>query len=203
MHNNSSGTYIFFFSNIPASTTSARLRRVGGVPRVGVLPSCEPRREPGLRQEGNRSALTNPMEEKQVYANDSKAHEGHVSRLGVNKEAILDWGDYFFLHLLPVPSITHLSLGLAWTWTSSRLPSRKGDDVGATLRVNYYPKCTQQKLALGLSAHADPSGLTVLLADDCVIGLQVCKGDRWVTVQPVPVPSAFIPLSSTLVTRLR
>ncbi|WOK92837.1 hypothetical protein Cni_G01529 [Canna indica] len=66
----------------------------------------------------------------------------------------------------------------------------RGDDVGTTLHVNYYPKCPQPELALGLSAHADPGGLIVLLADDCIKGLQVRKGDKWVKVQPVP--SAFI-----------
>ncbi|THU68031.1 hypothetical protein C4D60_Mb05t30960 [Musa balbisiana] len=47
-----------------------------------------------------------------------------------------------------------------------------GDDVGACLRVNYYPRCPQPELTLGLSPHSDPGGLTVLLADDCVKGLQ-------------------------------
>ena len=65
-----------------------------------------------------------------------------------------------------------------------------GDEVGACMRVNYYPKCPQPDLTLGLSAHSDPGCLTVLLADDRVKGLQVRKGDTWVTVQPVP--NAFI-----------
>lgn len=65
-----------------------------------------------------------------------------------------------------------------------------GDEVGACMRMNYYPKCPQPDLTLGLSAHSDPGGLTVLLADDRVKGLQVRKRDAWVTVQPVP--NAFI-----------
>lgn len=65
-----------------------------------------------------------------------------------------------------------------------------GEDNGACLRVNYYPKCPQPDLTLGLSSHSDPGGITVLLPDDHVAGLQVRKGDCWVTVQPVP--DAFI-----------
>lgn len=41
------------------------------------------------------------LEEKQAYANSPATYEGYGSRLGVDKGAILDWGDYFFLQLLP------------------------------------------------------------------------------------------------------
>lgn len=60
-----------------------------------------------------------------------------------------------------------------------------GSEVGTCMRVNYYPKCPQPELALGLSAHSDPGGLTILLSDH-VKGLQVCKDGAWVTVDPLP-----------------
>lgn len=65
-----------------------------------------------------------------------------------------------------------------------------GEDVEACVRANYYPKCPQPDLTLGLSPHSDPGGITVLLADDHVKGLQVRKGDEWVTVKPIP--GAFV-----------
>ena len=65
-----------------------------------------------------------------------------------------------------------------------------GADCGATLRANYYPRCPQPELTLGLSSHSDPGGMTVLLADDRVRGLQVRRRGAWVTVDPVP--DAFI-----------
>lgn len=43
-----------------------------------------------------------PMEVKQQYANSPKTYEGYGSRLGVEKGAILDWSDYYFLHYLPL-----------------------------------------------------------------------------------------------------
>lgn len=43
-----------------------------------------------------------PMEVKQRYANSPKTYEGYGSRLGVEKGAILDWSDYYFLHYLPL-----------------------------------------------------------------------------------------------------
>ncbi|KAJ7949986.1 2-oxoglutarate (2OG) and Fe(II)-dependent oxygenase superfamily protein [Quillaja saponaria] len=64
------------------------------------------------------------------------------------------------------------------------------ENVDACLRVNFYPKCPQPDLTLGLSSHSDPGGMTILLPDELVPGLQVRKGDVWVTVKPVP--NAFI-----------
>ncbi|CAM0882977.1 unnamed protein product [Alopecurus aequalis] len=60
-----------------------------------------------------------------------------------------------------------------------------GAECGVCLRANYYPRCPQPDLTLGLSAHSDPGVLTVLLADEHVRGLQVRRADgEWVTVQP-------------------
>lgn len=64
------------------------------------------------------------------------------------------------------------------------------ENVGACLRVNYYPKCPQPDLTLGLSPHSDPGGMTILLPDENVAGLQVRRNDSWVTVKPAP--NAFI-----------
>lgn len=65
-----------------------------------------------------------------------------------------------------------------------------GENIGACLRVNFYPKCPQPELTLGLSSHSDPGGMTLLLADDNVAGLQVRRGNDWITVKPAP--HAFI-----------
>ncbi|KAL1359894.1 hypothetical protein HN51_005233 [Arachis hypogaea] len=64
------------------------------------------------------------------------------------------------------------------------------NEIGGCLRVNFYPKCPQPDLTLGLSAHSDPGGMTILLPDDFVSGLQVRKGNHWITVKPLP--NAFI-----------
>lgn len=59
-----------------------------------------------------------------------------------------------------------------------------GENVGACLRVNFYPKCPQPDLTLGLSSHSDPGGITILLPDQNVAGLQVRKNNSWITVKP-------------------
>lgn len=65
-----------------------------------------------------------------------------------------------------------------------------GEEIGACLRVNFYPKCPQPDLTLGLSSHSDPGGMTFLLPDPDVPGLQVRKDHKWITVKPAP--HAFI-----------
>lgn len=62
----------------------------------------------------------------------------------------------------------------------------ENNDNGACLRVNFYPKCPQPDLTLGLSSHSDPGGITLLLPDETVPGLQVRRGNNWITVKPIP-----------------
>ncbi|XP_061351728.1 jasmonate-induced oxygenase 2-like [Gastrolobium bilobum] len=157
-----------------------------------------------------------PMEVKQKYANSPKTYEGYGSRLGIEKGAILDWSDYYYLHHLPLslkdynkwpslpPScrevfdeygrelvklcgrlmkVMSINLGLEEDYLQNAFG---GEDIGACLRVNFYPKCPKPELTLGLSSHSDPGGMTLLLPDDQVHGLQVRRGDNWITVKPAP-----------------
>ncbi|KAL3531686.1 hypothetical protein ACH5RR_005207 [Cinchona calisaya] len=161
-----------------------------------------------------------PLKMKQQYANSPSTYEGYGSRLGVEKGAKLDWSDYFFLHYLPtslrdqnkwpiLPSscrelvgkyneemvklcgklmkILSLNLGLKEEYLQQAFGS---EEVGACLRINFYPKCPQPDLTLGLSSHSDPGGMTLLLPDENVSGLQVRRAHNWITVKPVP--NAFI-----------
>ncbi|GJY83263.1 probable 2-oxoglutarate-dependent dioxygenase [Tanacetum coccineum] len=157
-----------------------------------------------------------PLDMKQTYANSPATYEGYGSRVGVAKGAKLDWSDYFFLHFLPAsmrderkwptqPSscrelvaeyneevlklcrrlmkIFSVNLGLDEDYLENAFG---GDEIGASRRVNFYPKCAQPDLTLGISPHSDPGGITILLPDDHVSGLQVRKDDAWVTVKPIP-----------------
>ncbi|KAH8496878.1 hypothetical protein Peur_054536 [Populus x canadensis] len=167
-----------------------------------------------------RQFFHSPMEVKQAYANTPKTYEGYGSRLGVEKGAILDWSDYYFLHYLPLPlkdynkwpaitadcravldeygkqlvelcgklmKVLSINLGLGEEQLQNAFG---GENIGACLRVNFYPKCPQPDLTLGLSSHSDPGGMTLLLPDSNVPGLQVRKDGNWITVKPVP--HAFI-----------
>ena len=164
-----------------------------------------------------------PVEAKQRYANSPATYEGYGSRLGVERGAVLDWGDYYFLHLRPPSSLSAadkwprlppdlrdateeygrevaslcerlmaaMSAGLGVN--PGRLQEEFGgaEGAGVCVRVNYYPRCPQPELTLGLSSHSEPGGMTVLLADERVRGLQVRgRGGEWVTVDPIA--DAFI-----------
>lgn len=89
-----------------------------------------------------------------------------------------------------VMRVLSLGLGLEEGHLQRAFGGTAEEGAGVCMRVNFYPKCPQPDLALGLSSHSDPGGITVLLPDDRVRGLQVRRGDAWVTVQPVP--DAFI-----------
>ncbi|KAJ6726910.1 2-OXOGLUTARATE (2OG) AND FE(II)-DEPENDENT OXYGENASE SUPERFAMILY PROTEIN-RELATED [Salix purpurea] len=164
-------------------------------------------------REGWRQFFHSPMEVKQAYANTPKTYEGYGSRLGVEKGAILDWSDYYFLHYLPSPlkdcnkwptipadfrevldeygkqsvklcgklmKVLSINLGLG----EERLGNAfGGENIGACLRVNFYPKCPQPDLTLGLSSHSDPGGMTLLLPDNHVPGLQVLSNAIYKSVE--------------------
>ncbi|KAL9992197.1 putative flavonol synthase [Helianthus debilis subsp. tardiflorus] len=162
-----------------------------------------------------REFFHEPMEVKQKYANLPLTYEGYGSRLGLQKGAILDWSDYYFLHYLPSSLKDHrkwpdrpsslrelveeyskeivrlgnsllevfsINLGLRHDYLQNKFG---GEDIGACLRVNFYPKCPQPDLTLGLSSHSDPGGITFLLPDENVSGLQVRRNEEWITVKPV------------------
>ncbi|XP_023748533.1 jasmonate-induced oxygenase 2 [Lactuca sativa] len=158
-----------------------------------------------------REFFHEPMEVKQKYANTPKTYEGYGSRLGVEKGAILDWSDYYYLNYLPLcrtkwpahpPSLRELmeeytneilKLGAVLLKVFSMNLGLKedalqkafgGKEVGACLRANFYPKCPQPDLTLGLSSHSDPGGMTFLLPDEQVFGLQIRKDNQWVAIRP-------------------
>eukprot|EP01018_Ginkgo_biloba_P017660 Gb_32328 [translate_table: standard] len=156
-----------------------------------------------------------PLEEKQKHANDPRTYVGYGSRTGVQKGAVLDWGDYYYHHFLPlslreehkwpskpeeyrriIKEYCQGTLGLCLNLLSVfsenlGLPSdylkeafgREGE-IGLCVRLNYYPPCPQPDLTYALAPHSDPGGITFLLQDD-VAGLQVRKGDNWVSVRPL------------------
>lgn len=59
-------------------------------------------------------------------------------------------------------------------------------DMDQKVVINFYPKCPQPDLTLGLKRHTDPGTITLLLQDQ-VGGLQATNdnGKTWITVQPV------------------
>lgn len=78
-----------------------------------------------------------------------------------------------------------LSIGLGLE--EGRLEKEVGgmEDLLHQMKVNYYPKCPQPELALGVKAHTDVSALTFIL-HNMVPGLQLFYEGNWVTAKCVP-----------------
>jgi leucoanthocyanidin dioxygenase len=60
-----------------------------------------------------------------------------------------------------------------------------GENLEMQLKINYYPRCPQPELALGVEAHTDISALTFLL-HNMVPGLQLFYEGKWVTAKCIP-----------------
>ena len=88
---------------------------------------------------------------------------------------------------LKLLSVFSVNLGLHPDYLKEAFGGK--EDMGMCVRINYYPACPEPNLTLGLSSHSDPGGLTFLLQDN-VPGLQVRKGDSWVSVRSIP--NAFV-----------
>nr|UZG75441.1 ANS [Nigella orientalis] len=93
-----------------------------------------------------------------------------------------------------VLSVLSLGLGLE----ESRLEAEVGgmNELMMQMKINYYPKCPQPELALGVAAHTDISALTFIL-HNMVPGLQVYYGGQWVTAKCVP-DSIIVHIGDTL-----
>lgn len=81
--------------------------------------------------------------------------------------------------------LSALSLGLGLE--EGRLEKEVGgmEELLLQMKINYYPKCPQPELALGVEAHTDVSALTFIL-HNMVPGLQLFYQGKWVTAKCVP-----------------
>ncbi|XP_059077602.1 protein SRG1-like isoform X1 [Cryptomeria japonica] len=153
-----------------------------------------------------------PLEEKQKCA--LRDFQGYGQIFVVSEDQKLDWGDLLGLIISP-PQNRNLSLWPAvpadfrhtvdeYNKEIKSLAAQLQSLIAETLhlktdyfehsfgntyqkmRMNYYPPCPKPDHVLGLSPHADGSGITLLLQDDEVEGLHIRKDDKWVAVQPIP-----------------
>eukprot|EP01018_Ginkgo_biloba_P008648 Gb_28766 [translate_table: standard] len=159
-----------------------------------------------------------PLEEKRRYRPEPGDVEGYGQAFVVSEEQKLDWGDMMYLLVKPTPTrnirlwpvkpenfretlegysveIQRVAVNLlsAMAQNLGLQPhffiEMFGDAVQSA-RFNYYPPCPRPELVLGLSPHSDGGGITLLLQDDAVEGLNIRKDDSWIPVKPLP--NAFV-----------
>ncbi|KAI3923416.1 hypothetical protein MKW92_030017 [Papaver armeniacum] len=100
------------------------------------------------------------------------------------------------LRVLATKIFSMLSLGLGLE--EGRFEKEVGglEELLMQLKINYYPKCPQPELALGVEAHTDISALTFII-HNMVPGLQVFYEEKWVTAKCVP-DSIILHIGDTL-----
>jgi isopenicillin N synthase-like dioxygenase len=60
-----------------------------------------------------------------------------------------------------------------------------GDEETSVCRLNFYPKCPDPGMHLGVGPHSDPAIVTVLLQDEDVSSLQVERDGKFYDIPPI------------------
>ncbi|KAK3125192.1 hypothetical protein QOZ80_7BG0601530 [Eleusine coracana subsp. coracana] len=98
-------------------------------------------------------------------------------------------------------AVLPLGLGLPGSRLEDELTGagNKGDDDDLVLqmKVNYYPRCPQPELAVGVEAHTDVSALSFVLHNG-VPGLQVRHAGRWVAAARSPEDTMVVHVGDAL-----
>ncbi|GLJ54178.1 hypothetical protein SUGI_1161240 [Cryptomeria japonica] len=152
-----------------------------------------------------------PLEEKSQYAMKPGTYLGYGNGSFIKDDPLMDWRELYVTRCLPretnlwptkPPTIqkTIADYSDAMVELVRELLELISEALGVELKaienalgdaeqkllLNYYPKCPQPEMTLGLKRHTDPGTITLLLQDK-VGGLQVTKDDgkTWVTVEPI------------------
>jgi len=152
-----------------------------------------------------------PLQEKVEYA--VQEHEGYGQAFVFSEDQQLDWSDLLYLTIMPaekrkmkfwpakpvefretveeyaiqVQRLSNQMLYLMAENLSLNAPDRFVHMFGEISQsMHYYPPCPRPDLVIGLSSHTDGGGITILLQEDGVVGLQVRKDGDWIPVQPIP-----------------
>ncbi|XP_058757926.1 protein SRG1-like [Vicia villosa] len=156
-----------------------------------------------------------PVEEKQKYARAVNESEGYGNDRVVSEKQVLDWSYRLTLRVFPKekrrlslwpknPSDFRETLEEFSTNVKSMMDyllrsmarslnleegsflDQFGKQSLLQARINYYPPCSRPDLVLGVKPHTDRSGITALLQDTEVEGLQVLVDDKWINVPTIP-----------------
>nr|AFK39746.1 unknown [Medicago truncatula] len=156
-----------------------------------------------------------PVEEKQKYARAVNESEGDGNDRIVSDKQVLDWSYRLTLRVFPkekqrlslwpenpsdfsdtleefstkVKSMMDYllrSMARSLNLEEGSFLDQFGKQSLFQARINFYPPCSRPDLVLGVKPHTDRSGITVLLQDKEVEGLQVLIDDKWINVPTIP-----------------
>ncbi|XP_058070917.1 oxoglutarate-dependent flavonoid 7-O-demethylase 1-like isoform X1 [Magnolia sinica] len=162
-------------------------------------------------KEKSRDFFNFPLQEKKRYAQKEGSVEGYGQTFVNSEEQKLDWSDMLFINALPYEDrkynfwpdrpqgfrealdcysgeVKRLALSLLGFMAKglgleAHKFSKDFEDGLYHVRMNYYPHCPQPQQVVGMAAHADFTGITILLEFDETQGLQIRKDGYWVPVK--------------------
>ncbi|KAJ9174411.1 hypothetical protein P3X46_013057 [Hevea brasiliensis] len=154
-----------------------------------------------------------PLQEKERWVQKPGNLEGYGHSFITSEQQKLEWSDMIFLKVLPaqnknlefwpqkplkfretlesytedvkgvvVSLVRLMAMGLQLQDKEFYKTYQQGRyDV----RMNFYPPCPEPERVVGVNAHADINGITLLLECGDTPGLQVLKDGKWILVQPI------------------
>ncbi|XP_061362595.1 oxoglutarate-dependent flavonoid 7-O-demethylase 1-like [Gastrolobium bilobum] len=153
-----------------------------------------------------------PSEELMKYKHRPGEVEGYGAVIRSNKK--LDWGDKLYMitnpvhrrrpHLFPefpsslrtilesyIIEMQNLAITLVGYLGKAMMIEKREmeemfEDGQQAIRMTYYPPCPQPELVMGISAHSDACGFTILNQLNGVDALQIKKDGIWIPVHVMP-----------------
>ncbi|XP_044472501.1 probable 2-oxoglutarate/Fe(II)-dependent dioxygenase [Mangifera indica] len=152
-----------------------------------------------------------PEEEKLFYGRAVNESEGYGSDRVVSQKQVLDWSQRLSLTVFPedkrrlnlwpqnpsqfseildeyamkiktVTEVLFKAIAKSLNVDEESFSNQFGARAQTKARFNFYPPCSRPDLVLGVKPHTDRSGITILLQDKDVEGLQVCINGKWYRV---------------------
>ncbi|KZV27443.1 oxidoreductase family protein [Dorcoceras hygrometricum] len=156
-----------------------------------------------------------PKMEKQKYVRPVDGIEGYGSDMVLFENQSIDWNDRLYLLVSPkdqqkleywpenpeifrkmldeftgslrqIQELILKAIAISLSLPENCILNQFGERPTMYARFNYYPPCSRPDVVLGLKPHADGSGITILLQDEEVEGLQMLKDDQWFRVPIMP-----------------
>ncbi|KAE7997662.1 hypothetical protein FH972_002277 [Carpinus fangiana] len=162
-------------------------------------------------REATKQFFDLPMAVKRKYSREVDDIEGYGNDMILSQQQTLDWTDRLYLTVNPqdqrrlkfwpespedfrdilddytiklgkVTEVVLKGMARSLNLEDDCFLEQYGKRSTMTARFNYYPKCPRPDLVLGVKPHADGSGITILLQDKEVEGLQFQKDNQWFKV---------------------
>ncbi|KAL9685365.1 hypothetical protein QQ045_022815 [Rhodiola kirilowii] len=156
-----------------------------------------------------------PMDEKMKSSRQVNDREGYGNDIIVSDEQTLDWTDRLVLGILPedsrklhlwpahpprfsevllkyttkikfITDVVLKAMAISLNLDENSFLDQYGESARILGRFNYYPRCSKPDAVLGLKAHTDGAGITVLLQDEVIEGLQVMTDGQWFRAPIIP-----------------